>query len=438
MKARHIFLTGSLCLMTSLLAACGGGSSTASNPVVTPQSTTLSLRGTAAIGKAIADSAVNYKCRTGTGATRTAADGTFEISLPAGSALPCILETSNPANGKKLHALAVNTGVINLTPLTEMLSTRLMRTDMAVFFSNPDLDAVTKTLTSTNVTTAQTEIRNVLSGMLDTSSISDFYSTPLKAATSASPASGDAQDKILDTLNLALAANLYDPLLTTLAKTNPPASLPVFGRAGCLIQLADKQFMSCSGPSLWETAPRIDISPGALIMKPGSKQVFTAAINYPPDINYIRQPVTWQIVETDGGVISINGEYTAPSKPGTYHVRAQREDYPSLSTTALVVVDNSTPDFVPTLSVDRHIVNVMPGATMNLLASINYPPNINYIRQPVTWSVIEADGGSINLSGNYVAPTKIGTYHVKVQRDDFPSIYVVLDILVNYPLIKIG
>ncbi|MBI1773521.1 MAG: hypothetical protein HYR68_14475 [Burkholderiales bacterium] len=419
--------------MTSLLTACGGGSSAASNPVITTQVASINLRGTAATGKAIVDSAVNYKCRTGTGATKTATDGSFEITLQAGSALPCILETSNPANGKKLHALAMNAGVINLTPLTEMLSTRLMRTDMAAFFSNPDLDAVTKTLTSANVTTAQTEIRNVLSGLLDTSTLNDFYSTPLKAATSASPTSGDTQDKILDTLNLALAANLYEPLLTMLAKTNPPTSLPVFGRAGCLIQLADKQFMSCSGPGLWETAPRIDIAPGALIMTPGSKRVFVAAMNYPPLIDYIRQPVTWQVVEADGGAININGEYTAPNKPGIYHIRAQREDYPSLSTTALVVVDNSTPDFVPTLSVDRHIVNVMPGATMNLQASINYPPNINYIRQPVTWSVIEADGGSINLSGSYVAPTKIGTYHVKVQRDDFPSIYVALDILVNYP-----
>ena len=433
MKARHIFLTGSLCLMTSLLAACGGGSSTASTPVVTPQVASLSLRGTAATGKAIADSAVNYKCRTGTGATRTATDGSFEINLPAGSALPCVLETSNPANGKKLHALAVNTGVINLTPLTEMLSTRLMRTDMAAFFTNPDLDAVTKTFTSANVTAAQTEIRNVLSGLLDTSTLSDFYSTPLKAATSANPASGDAQDKILDTLNLALAANLYEPLLTMLAKTNPPASLPVFGRAGCLIQLADKQFISCSGPNLWENAPRIDITPAALIMTPGSKRVFAALLNYSPFVDYMRDPVTWQVVEADGGAINNFGEYTAPSKPGTYHVKAGREDYPLLSVTALVVVDNNTPDFVPTLSVDRHIVNVMPGATMNLQASINYPPNINYIRQPVTWSVIEADGGSINLSGSYVAPTKIGTYHVKVQRDDFPSIYVVLDILVNYP-----
>ncbi len=433
MKARHILLAGSVCLMTSLLAACGGGSSTASNPVVTPQVTTSSLRGTAATGKAIADAAVNYKCRNGTGATKTAADGTFEINLPAGSALPCVLETTNPANSKKLHALAVNTGVINLTPLTEMLSTRVMRTDMAAFFTNPDLDAVTKNLTSTNITTAQNEIRQVLSGLLDTSPVSDFYSMPLKAATSANPTGGDAQDKVLDTLNLSLAVNLYEPLLGMLAKTNPPTVLPVFGRAGCLIQLAEKQFMSCSGPGTWETAARIDVTPGALIMKPGSKQVFTAAINYPPDVNYIRQPVTWQVVEADGGTININGEYTAPSKPGTYHVRAQREDYPSLSTTALVVVDNSTPDFIPTLSVDRHIVNVMPGTTIGLQAAINYPPNVNYIRQPVTWSVIEADGGSINLSGSYLAPTKTGTYHVKVQRDDFPSIYVVLDILVNYP-----
>ncbi|MFZ6875492.1 hypothetical protein ACO0LF_25785 [Undibacterium sp. Di27W] len=436
MKAKYLFLTVSICFATGLLSACGGGINNSSNSTgnSNPQTQVVagpSLRGTAATGLAIADANLSVKCRGASGSTKTAADGTFSISMAAGSTLPCVLETSNPANGRKLHAIAINAGIINLTPLTEMLSTRLMLADMKIVFANPDFDAINKTVTAATIKTAQADVSAVLSGLLDTGSLSEFYSTPLKAAASSAPGTGDSQDKILDTLNLTLASNLYEPLLNMLSKITP--AMMVFGRQGCLVRGADGQTLSCSGPGLWETAGRIDIFPAAMILEPGSKQVLSAKIDYLQNVNYLRQPVTWQVVEADGGSISSNGEYIAPLKPGIYHVRAQREDFPTLSATAMVIVNNTSTGFIPTLSVEHHIVNVMPGGSIALKADMNYPPNIMYIRQPVSWSIVEADAGEISLLGNYIAPAKSGTYHVKVQRDDFPSIYVVVDILVNYP-----
>jgi hypothetical protein len=429
LNARQLILTGSICLISSLLLACGGASSTLNTQA--PQVAGPTLRGTAAAGMAIVGATVNVKCRSGNGATKTAIDGTFEIALPAGSSLPCVLETTNPGNSRTLHAIATSDGTINLTPLTEMLSTRLMLADMNKVFANPDFDTISKTATAGNIKAAQADVSAVLSGLLDTSSLSDFLSTPLKAATTANPGAGDTQDKMLDTLNLALANNLYQPLLNMLTKTTP--GIMAFGRHGCVVMGEDGKSLSCSGPGLWETAARIDVFPAALILEPGGKQVITAKIDYLQNVEYIRQPVKWQVVEADGGSISSNGEYTAPSKAGIYHVRAQREDFPTLSATALVIVNTTSPGFVPTLSVAHHIVNVMPGGSIALKADINYPPNVEYLREPVSWSIVEAGAGEISLQGVYTAPTKSGVYHAKVQRDDFPSIYAVVEILVNYP-----
>ena len=73
-------------------------------------------------------------------------------------------------------------------------------------------------------------------------------------------------------------------------------------------------------------------------LMPDQTYAFSASINYPPNTNPIRQPVTWAVVEPGGGAITPNGSYTAPAKFGTYHVKATRQDYPQLSATADVTV----------------------------------------------------------------------------------------------------
>lgn len=426
-----------LCTIAAMLAACGGNGSVGAG-TSTPGAS-LALRGTAATGMAISGATVSAKCRAGNGTAKTAADGSFEMTVSTGNStaatLPCVLEVTNAADSRKLHAISINGGVINLTPLTEMLSTRLMRTSMSTVFTTPDADAIARTVTVNSSKAAQTEITQAISMMADTSKIDDFFTTPLKAAVPGSAGTGDVQDKALDNLKLNMDGKLFDPFLLMLTKAATSKDIVTLGQPGCVLTGLNGLPLPCSGPGIWVNAPKINITPGAVLLPPGGKLNFSAEMNYPPNVNYIRQPVKWVVLEPDGGSITLNGEYSAPTKAGTYHVQAQREDYPTVAVNATVVVDNSSPDFVPVLSVPGRLITLMPGASIGLRADNNYPPNVTYlanIKQPVTWSVVEADGGTITPTGLYTAPQKSGVFHVVVKRDDYPRLFITLDINVTY------
>lgn len=86
--------------------------------------------------------------------------------------------------------------------------------------------------------------------------------------------------------------------------------------------------------------PTITVSPRTATVAPGGTVSFSAVINYEPDgPRYPRQPVRWSVVEGEaGGSVSRTGLYTAPAKPGTFHVKAEREDFPGVSAEATVKV----------------------------------------------------------------------------------------------------
>lgn len=88
-----------------------------------------------------------------------------------------------------------------------------------------------------------------------------------------------------------------------------------------------------------EFIPAIEVQPKAATLATGATQNFTAQINYEPNgPRYMRQPVSWAVVENDGGAITHAGVYTAPDKPGIYHVKAEREDHRGVQDTATVTV----------------------------------------------------------------------------------------------------
>ncbi len=82
----------------------------------------------------------------------------------------------------------------------------------------------------------------------------------------------------------------------------------------------------------------LDLRPVAVSLLAGATQVFSAEINYPEGMRYLRQPVVWQVVEPEGGTINGAGLYTAPAKAGIYHVKVTREDFPAVTATAAVTV----------------------------------------------------------------------------------------------------
>ncbi len=92
-----------------------------------------------------------------------------------------------------------------------------------------------------------------------------------------------------------------------------------------------------SAPAAFQ--PTLSLSPMDATLVTGESMSFTAQINYVPDgPRYFRQPVTFKVEEAGGGTITLAGGYTAPSQPGTYHVVAQRDDFPSVKARATVLV----------------------------------------------------------------------------------------------------
>jgi len=56
---------------------------------------------------------------------------------------------------------------------------------------------------------------------------------------------------------------------------------------------------------------------------------------------------------------------------------------------------------------------------------------------PVTWSVVEANGGSIDATGLYTAPAFIGTYHVRAALVDDPNVTATVEVDVVYAHIQV-
>jgi len=73
------------------------------------------------------------------------------------------------------------------------------------------------------------------------------------------------------------------------------------------------------------TTCELEVTPKQIKLRLGAKQEFSASIS-----------VTWTVDEPGGGAITPNGEYKAPLKPGTYHVRARTPSGTSSSATVLV------------------------------------------------------------------------------------------------------
>ena len=211
----------------ALLVACGGGGS--STPLAPPPVASLTLSGTAASGLAIAGATITAKCQTGNGSATTQADGSYQLVI-SGGVLPCVLEVSNPADSSKLHSVATGSGsgitaTANITPLTEMLTARVLGSEPVTFFAAFDAAAASRAITTATVQAAQADVALVLAGTVDTSSIGSFVSTAFRPATAANTAGGDTQDKLLDTLKTKLNATQLTQVVTALAQTSSTSTV---------------------------------------------------------------------------------------------------------------------------------------------------------------------------------------------------------------------
>ena len=139
----------------------------------------------------------------------------------------------------------------------------------------------------------------------------------------------------------------------------------------------------------------VSVSPKNSNLQPGGTETFTAIVT-----GTSNTAVTWTV---DGGTITQEGLYTAPSATGTYTIRATSKADTNKYDTATVTV-TAVP--VVTVSVSPKTVTLNQGATQTFSANVTGTSNHN-----VTWSVIGQ--GNITQAGVYTAPAAEGSFTVK-------------------------
>jgi hypothetical protein len=109
-------------------------------------------------------------------------------------------------------------------------------------------------------------------------------------------------------------------------------------------------------------------------------------------------PVSWAVLESNGGTIDEGGLYTAPAMEGTYTVEASSG---SLANTTQVRVKRAS------VTVSPSTATLSSGDTLALSAQVTGSV------KTVTWTVAEgAAGGTVTTAGLYTAPQATGTFQV--------------------------
>jgi hypothetical protein len=137
----------------------------------------------------------------------------------------------------------------------------------------------------------------------------------------------------------------------------------------------------------------ISISPGQATVSSGATVQFSASVT-----NAGNKTVLWS---TTGGTITTTGLFTAPTSTGTCYVVATSQADGEKTATAIVTV-------VAPVIISPGTALILPQATQAFTATVP-----GFTNNSVTWSVVEATGGSIDAAGLYTAPYDEGTYHVQ-------------------------
>ncbi len=111
-------------------------------------------------------------------------------------------------------------------------------------------------------------------------------------------------------------------------------------------------------------------------------------------------------MEPGGGTVDQTGLYTAPSAPGTYHVKVASHFNPATYSLAAVTVAPSAVN----LQLSTHTLSTAAGSTVNLAQYVTVTGTFNV---GVIWTVQSTNGGTVTSAGVYTAPPQAGTYIIK-------------------------
>ena len=212
--------------LSLLLAACGGGSS---DPTPTPSTT---INGVAAAGLPLVGTVT---VKDSLGATRSAAigsNGSYSIDVN-GMTAPFVFRASGSAGGREyeIHSAATAAdvgGVINVTPLTDLVLSNVAGEVAAAYFArNPDA-ALTATALDAEIAQLRTRLLPVLQAMGVDASI-DLLRTPFTPLSSALDKAIDilrvdyGSDGVATLTNVVTQQTIQDDLATQAAQETAAA-----------------------------------------------------------------------------------------------------------------------------------------------------------------------------------------------------------------------
>lgn len=145
-------------------------------------------------------------------------------------------------------------------------------------------------------------------------------------------------------------------------------------------------------------------------IRPSASQTFTA-VYYMSGVSLsalIPVPeVQWSIVQgSTGGSITTDGNYTAPSAAGTFHVLASVPSAPTKSAIAEIQVASTAG---ATLVVTPGVARISTGATAQFSGQVTGGSGT------IVWSVLRSGKGTVSSTGLYTAPLAPGVYVVRAR-----------------------
>ena len=144
----------------------------------------------------------------------------------------------------------------------------------------------------------------------------------------------------------------------------------------------------------------ITVTPAAVSLATGATQQLAAVVTGAADTS-----VAWSVGEgAVGGDVSASGLYTAPASAGTFHVVATSNADRTKSATVTATVTARQPLPTVRVSIDPTSVSLHVGETTTFHATVTGTTDTE-----VAWS---ADGGAVDQTGLFTAPSSPATVHV--------------------------
>ena len=278
---------------TSLvLAACGGSDDTP------PAVSTLS--GTAAVGAPIVGGTVSVTCAAGSAISpvTTSSTGGWQVTA-SGQTLPCAIRVSNgtvngSAQASPYHSIAVTLGVINITPLTDLLIANLSAQAPSAWFGG----LTGASLQAINQNAVNTALGNIKTALGLTTALGD--DNPL--TTAFTPVNGNRLDDILEALANAGATHTNLLTLAQAPTFTVPASFNFQSAYSAVLANNGGATHNGSGASLTVAVKISGVAstsiPVANVPTPGSEAEFCGGIQNDNTFS--------QIGASGGGTLTIN------------------------------------------------------------------------------------------------------------------------------------